>query len=79
MSTKKDNKKSKLDKREKPKVNPELEGFDITIDTFGEIRTNYNIDAINEFLNRHVDDKKLRDREDIDRGDEQEKTDGKKD
>jgi hypothetical protein len=75
MSTKKGSKKSKLNKREKPKVNPELEGFDISIDSFGEIRTNYNIDAINKFLNRHVDDKKLRDRDDIDRGDEQEKSD----
>ncbi len=58
--------KSKLNKREKPKVNPELDGFDIQIDTFGEIKTNYDIEKINEFLNRHVDDKKLKDREDID-------------
>jgi hypothetical protein len=79
MSTKKGSKKSKLTKREKPKVNPELEGFDISIDSFGEIRTNYNIDAINKFLNRHVDDKKLRDRDDIDRDDEQEKPDDKED
>lgn len=69
MSEKKDKKQRKLSERERPKVNPELEGLDITIDTFGEIKTNYNIDAINKFLNRHVDDKKLRGREDIDRGD----------
>lgn len=68
MSKKKDKKKSKLQEREKPKVNPELEGLDITIDSFGEIKTNYNIDAINQFLNRHVDDKKLRGRDDIDHG-----------
>lgn len=49
----------------KPKVNEELEGFDIEIDTFGEIKTNFDIDKINEFLNRTVDDKKLRDREDL--------------
>lgn len=71
MSTKKDSKKSSQKKREKPKVNPELSGLDITIDSFGEIKTNYNIDAINQFLNRHVDDKKLRGREDVDRGDEE--------
>jgi len=71
MSKKKDKKQSKLSEREKPKVNPELEGLDITIDSFGEIKTNYNIDAINQFLNRHVDDKKLRGRDDIDRGDKQ--------
>jgi len=74
MSTKKDNKKKdKPEEKEKPKVNPELEGFDITIDSFGEINTNYNIDAINKFLNRHVDDKKLRDREDIDKADDSQK------
>nr|WKN39317.1 hypothetical protein K4G66_11510 [Tunicatimonas sp. TK19036] len=57
--------RKRLSKREKPKVNTELEGFDIKIDTFGEIQTNFDIDKINKFLNRHVDDKKLRDREDI--------------
>ena len=51
-------------KQEKPKVNPDLEGFDIRIDSFGEIQTNYNIDKINEFLNKNVEDKKLVDRDD---------------
>lgn len=69
MSKKKDKKQRKPSEREKPKVNPELEGLDIIIDSLGEIKTNYNIDAINKFLNRHVDDKKLRGRDDIDRGD----------
>lgn len=59
--------RKRLSKREKPKVNPELEGFDIKIDSFGEIKTNYDVDKINKFLNRHVDDKKLRDRDDIDK------------
>ena len=57
--------RKRLSKRETPKVNPELDGFDIKIDTFGEIKTNYDIDKINKFLNRHVDDKKLRDRDDL--------------
>jgi hypothetical protein len=51
-----------------PKVNPKLEGFDIKIDRFGEIKSTYDIDKINEFLNKEVDDKKLRDRDDIDTG-----------
>ncbi len=60
-------KKSKKDQeKKKPKVNEELKGFDIEIDSFGEIKTNFNIDKINEFLNRNVDDKKLRDRDDLD-------------
>ena len=71
MNTKKNKKKDKPDKKETPKVNPELEGFDITIDSFGEITTNYTIDAINKFLNRHVDDKKLRNRDDLDRGEDE--------
>ena len=62
--------RKRLSKRETPKVNPELDGFDIKIDTFGEIKTNYDIDKIKKFLNRHVDDKKLRDRDDIDGADD---------
>ena len=58
-------KKKPKKNKEKPKVNPELEGFDIEIDRFGEIKSNFNIDRINEFLNEHVDDKKLRDRKDL--------------
>jgi len=49
----------------KPKVNKELEGLEIRINEFGEIITNYDVNEINKFLNRNVDDKKLRDREDI--------------
>ena len=63
MANKKDNNKNQ---EEKPKVASELDGFDISINTFGEITTNTNIDKINEFLNEKVDDKKLRDRDDLD-------------
>ncbi|MGN6648010.1 MAG: hypothetical protein ACTHJT_15915 [Cytophaga sp.] len=49
----------------KPKVSKELEGLNIKVNTFGEIKTNYDIDKINEFLNKTVDDKKLRDRDDL--------------
>lgn len=51
-------------KRESPKVNPDLKGFDIKIDSFGEIKSNYNIDNINRFLDKNVDDKKLVNRND---------------
>lgn len=51
--------------KKKPKVAKDLEGFEISIDTFGEIKSNLQIDKINEFLNKNVDDKKLRDREDL--------------
>lgn len=58
-------KKDKNKEQEKPKVNAELDGFDIKIDSFGEIQSSLPIDKINEFLNKNVDDKKLRDRDDI--------------
>jgi hypothetical protein len=48
----------------KPKVSKELEGLNIKVNSFGEIKTNYDIDKINEFLNKSLDDKKLRDRDD---------------
>ncbi len=59
-------KKDKNPGEDKPKVNKELDGFDIKIDSFGEIQSSLPIDKINEFLNKNVDDKKLRDRDDID-------------
>lgn len=44
----------------KPKVHPELEGFNITIDKFGQLHSNMSTEKLNEFLNKNVDDKKLR-------------------
>ncbi len=55
----------KTKKDENPKVNPDLEGFKMNINSFGEISSSFSIDKINEFLNKNVDDKKLRDRDDI--------------
>lgn len=55
-------------KKETPKpkarVHKELQGLDITIDQFGEIKSNMNIEKLNEFLDRNVDDKKLAERDD---------------
>ncbi len=50
--------KKKLPK-EKPDLHEELEGFDVRINSFGEIQANYNIDKLNEFLNENVEDKKI--------------------
>ncbi|MBX2844028.1 MAG: hypothetical protein KTR26_19815 [Flammeovirgaceae bacterium] len=49
----------------KPKVHKDLEGFNITVNKSGEIESTYSIDELNKFLNKKVDDKKLRDRDDI--------------
>lgn len=58
--------RKKEQKEEKAKVHNDLDGFDISINTFGEIKSSLSIDDINKFLNREVDDKKLRDRDDLD-------------
>lgn len=52
--------------KELPKVHKQLEGLDLTINSFGEINMSLSIEKINEFLNKNVDDKKLRHRDDID-------------
>ena len=56
-------KKSK--KTGNPNVHDELKGFDIKINEFGEITSNMAIDKLNTFLDDKVDDKKLRDRDDL--------------
>lgn len=49
----------------KPKVAEELDGLDIEINEFGQIVDKYNREELIKFLNKNVDDKKLRDREDV--------------
>ena len=58
--------KKKKQSDEKPKVASELEGLEVSIDPFSEIKNTLSIEKINEFLNKNVDDKKLRDRDDLD-------------
>ena len=58
---KKESKKPEKEQN-KPKVHKDLSGFEISINQFGEIKSNMNIENINEFLNKNVDDKKLADR-----------------
>lgn len=59
-------KSGKTKKESKPKVHNELDGFEISVDQFGEIKSNMNIERINEFLNEKVEDKKLVERNDYD-------------
>lgn len=49
----------------KPKVHSDLQGFDVSINQFGEIRSSMNIEKINEFLDKNVDDKKLAERDNL--------------
>jgi hypothetical protein len=59
--TKKGNKSSK--KQGKPRVHKDLSGLEISINQFGEIKSNMDIEKVNEFLNKNVEDKKLTERE----------------
>lgn len=43
-----------------PKVHKELKGFDVRINSFGEIQMSYDIEKLNDFLNDKIDDKKLK-------------------
>ena len=48
-----------------PKVHKDLEGFQFKIDSFGEITSNKTVEEVNRFLNKNVEDKKLKGREDL--------------
>ena len=76
MSEKEERKKTGKVKP-KPRVHKDLDGLEVEIDTFGEIHSNMNIEKINEFLNKNVDDKKLEEREDYDEIKTKGKTKGK--
>ncbi len=49
----------------KPEVHKDLEGFEMSINEFGEIKSNFQIEELNKFLNKNVDDKKFRELEEI--------------
>ncbi|MFD2786847.1 hypothetical protein [Hymenobacter rubripertinctus] len=59
MAKKSVNPKKKNEPEKKARVHKELEGFEIKVNPLGEITSNYSIEEINTFLNRHVRDKKL--------------------
>lgn len=59
-SDKKDSKKKEEPKEEKPQVNPDLSGFNIKINEFGEITSTFDVEKLNNFLDRTVEDKKFR-------------------
>jgi hypothetical protein len=54
-------------KQGKPRVHKELSGFEVSIDQFGELKTSMNIEKINSFLDKNVDDKKLLEKEETER------------
>lgn len=50
----------KIRKEDVAKENENLPGFDIRINTFGEVQSTYDIDEVNAFLNENLRDKKLK-------------------
>lgn len=50
--------------KKKPDLHKDLEGLDISINEFGEIEGNFNVDELNEFLNENVEDRKLQELKD---------------
>lgn len=56
--------KSEGGKKKKPRVHKDLLGFEVSINQFGELNSNMDIEKINEFLDKNVDDKKLAERDD---------------
>ena len=56
-------KAGKSSSKKKPRVHKDLSGFEMSIDSFGEIHSSLNIEKLNSFLDKNVDDKKLRERE----------------
>lgn len=66
---------SKKKQKRKPRVHKKLSGLEVSIDSFGEIKSSMHIEKINQFLNEHVEDKKLTEQREHD---EKKKTTGKK-
>ncbi len=52
--------RKELIKKQIPRVHEDLRGFEVNINTFGEITTSFQIDKLNDFLNKNVEDKKLK-------------------
>ena len=56
-------KEQKPSKKRKPRVHSEHDGFEVSVDQFGELQSNLPIEKINKFLDENVDDKKLEERD----------------
>lgn len=52
-------------KKRKPRVHSQLDGFEVSINQFGELQSNMPIEKLNKFLDENVEDKKLEDREEF--------------
>ncbi len=67
--------KKKTQPARKPRVHKKLSGLEVSVDTFGEIKSSMSIEKINAFLDENVEDKKLTEQREHDL---QKKKEGKK-
>jgi len=54
--------KTKKKENKVAKVHQELAGLDVRVNRFGELTSSIDVDKLNEFLDKNVEDKKLKDR-----------------
>jgi hypothetical protein len=59
MAAKRKPRKPAEPEEEQAKLHPDLQGFNISLDPFGRVETNMNLENINSFLNRNLRDRKL--------------------
>lgn len=50
----------KMKQKGSPDLHKDLEGLDIRINEFGEIEGNMDMEKLNKFLDKNVEDKKLK-------------------
>lgn len=46
--------------KDKTEFHEDLKGFDLKINPFGQMESNFSIDKLNDFLDHRVEDKKLK-------------------
>ncbi|MEO6132254.1 MAG: hypothetical protein ABIQ02_10430 [Saprospiraceae bacterium] len=61
-------------KSTRPSFHESLKGFDIKVNSFGEMESTFEIDRINAFLNNEVHDKKLESTADSSKSEQDEQT-----
>ncbi len=48
------------EKKKQSQLHKDLKGFDVRINPFGQIESNFDIDKVNKFLNENMDDKRIK-------------------
>jgi hypothetical protein len=57
-------KKPEAPRAGRPSFHESLKGFDIRVNSFGEMESTFEIDKLNQVLNKEVEDKKIEKRDD---------------